>query len=105
MASGQFSATFHPNCSSVINRSKRTTEGFNSFIKLSKLTLFSTIDLTSTEVLLKVSDLLVMEAVLEKTILYFSFSNNEINCIILMPAAVVVGSGNICPIIKSVFKL
>jgi len=48
---------------------------------------------------------LVMEAVLEKTILYFSFSNNEINCIILVPAAVVVGSGNICPIIKSVFKL
>ena len=35
----------------------------------------------------------------------FSFSNNEINCIILVPAAVVVGSGNVCPIIKSVFKL
>ena len=40
-ASGQFSETRQPNCSSVINRSNKTKSGFKALINSSKLSSFS----------------------------------------------------------------
>ena len=45
-ASGQFSVIRQPNCSSVIKRSKRTTSGFKSLTKKSKLEWFNKISTT-----------------------------------------------------------
>ena len=94
-ASGQYSATLHPNFSSVTKRSKRTISGFSSFIKSLKLASFNLIFFTSICESIKLTDLSDMVAVLEKTIWNLCSSKKEINCIIRFPAAVVDGSGNV----------
>ncbi|MNE13830.1 hypothetical protein D3C80_1066800 [compost metagenome] len=67
-ASGQFSLTRHPNCSSIINRSNKTILGFNSFIKASKVAQFKVIAFLSTPYSFKSTIKSLSKAGLEKVI-------------------------------------
>ena len=102
-AFGQVSATRHPNCSSIIKRSKSTISGFNSLIKTSKEALFKEMETVSTPIAIKSMAFSLFWEGDAKVMIYCRSKKAFINCNIRFPAAEELGSTQTAPIIKSSF--